>query len=343
MMQLLKQIKELFTGPNIKNSPNNLLKLQLQKINKQNHYYNHKKISIFLYKQIQIYMQIIPQVESEPILTNINIRIEKDSLQQQLDMLDQENLLLIQAMLGEMIYKDDKPKIQINGSFAYVSQKAWISNATVKENILFGLPFDQKKYDEAIKFSCLKEDIKILVKGDQTMIGEKGVSLSDKKLEFHQLEQFIAIVTVDVHVGKFIMYECLKGYLKEKTRILITHALNYCQYTDHVYLMDSGTIAEQGSFSDIKQHEQFKKVYQMFYKDAKNDEELQEQTNKVEQESVQELQLEKKQSSQTETPKIVANQDEIDELMLLEDRNKGSISFEILATYILEAFYLLYF
>ncbi|CAD8155775.1 unnamed protein product [Paramecium pentaurelia] len=287
----------------------------------------------------------LPQIESDPILKNINLRIEKGQFVAIVGDVGSGKSSLIQAMLGEMIYKEDKPRIQINGSFAYVSQKAWIQNATVKENILFGLPFDQTKYDEAIKFSCLKEDIKILVKGDQTMIGEKGVNLSGGQKARVSLARAIysncdiyllddPISAVDVHVGKFIIYECLNGYLKDKTRILVTHALNYCQYTDYVYLMDNGTIAEQGTFADIKQSEQFKKVYQKFYKDVKNDEESQEQINEVEQLPVSELKLEKKQSSQKETPTVPQNKDEIDELMLLEDRNKGSISFEILATYI---------
>ncbi|CAD8112763.1 unnamed protein product [Paramecium primaurelia] len=289
--------------------------------------------------------KIDPLVESEPILKNINIRIEKGQFVSIVGDVGSGKSSLIQAMLGEMIYKEDKPRIQINGSFAYVSQKAWIQNATVKENILFGLPFDQTKYDEAIKFSCLKEDIKILVKRDQTMIGEKGVNLSGGQKARVSLARAIysncdiyllddPISAVDVHVAKFIIYECLNGYLKEKTRILVTHALNCCQYTDYVYLMENGTIVEQGTFADIKQNQQFKNIYQKFYKDAKNDEESQEQLNDVEQVPISELILEKKQSSQKDTLAIPQNKDEIDELMLLEDRNKGSISFEILATYI---------
>ena len=78
-----------------------------------------------------------------------------------------------------MIYnKDDSPHIEINGNIAYVSQKAWIQNATVRNNILFGKDFNEEKYKEAIQYSCLEADIAILIKGDQTMIGEKGVNLS---------------------------------------------------------------------------------------------------------------------------------------------------------------------
>lgn len=59
------------------------------------------------------------------------------------------------------------------------------------------------------------------------------------------------ISAVDVHVGKYIMHNCLNGHLKNTTRILVTHALNYCQYTDYIYLMENGEIVESGTFNDI--------------------------------------------------------------------------------------------
>ena len=46
------------------------------------------------------------------------------------------------------------------------------------------------------------------------------------------------INAVDVNVGKAIIHDCLNGYLKDKTRILAIHALNYCQFTDYVYFFD---------------------------------------------------------------------------------------------------------
>ncbi|CAD8103784.1 unnamed protein product [Paramecium sonneborni] len=283
----------------------------------------------------------VQQVESESILKNINLRIEKGQFVAIVGDVGSGKSSLIQAIMGEMIYKENKPRIEINGSIAYVSQKTWIQNATVKDNILFGLPFDQIKYDEAIKFSCLNEDIKILVKGDQTMIGEKGVNLSGGQKARVSLARAIysncdiyllddPISAVDVHVGKFIINECLNGYLKQKTRILVTHALNYCLYTDYIYFINNGIIVEQGTFNKIKQNEHFNMVYQKFYKDGKKEEEQQEQKQVV----VQEVKLEKKQQFEEETVKQSQIKDQVDELMLLEDRNSGSISLDIILTYI---------
>ncbi len=89
---------------------------------------------------------------------------------------------LLYALIGEMRYYDDvannPPKMRISGSTALVNQKPWITNQTVKDNIVFGLPYDEKKYKECLQYSCLEPDLKVLTNGDSTMIGEKGVNLS---------------------------------------------------------------------------------------------------------------------------------------------------------------------
>ena len=70
------------------------------------------------------------------------------------------------------------PRVTINGDLAVVSQKPWIVNETLKNNILFGSQFDEKRYKEALQYSCLEPDLIILPNGDLTEIGEKGVNLS---------------------------------------------------------------------------------------------------------------------------------------------------------------------
>ncbi|KAF0708087.1 hypothetical protein AaE_013356 [Aphanomyces astaci] len=60
------------------------------------------------------------------------------------------------------------------GSVAYVSQQPFIQNATLRDNITFGLAFDHARYQTAIRVSSLLEDLKILPGGDLTEIGEKG-------------------------------------------------------------------------------------------------------------------------------------------------------------------------
>ena len=69
-------------------------------------------------------------------------------------------------------------EVLINGSIGYSTQQAWIQNCTLKENVLFGMNFDEKLYNDVIECCQLSDDLKILSDGDNTEIGEKGINLS---------------------------------------------------------------------------------------------------------------------------------------------------------------------
>lgn len=78
---------------------------------------------------------------------------------------------IMSALLGDM--QKLSGKVNICGSKAYVSQQAWIQNATLKSNILFGLPFNEDFYQQVVEACALKHDLKILPAHDETEIGEK--------------------------------------------------------------------------------------------------------------------------------------------------------------------------
>ena len=87
--------------------------------------------------------------------------------------LNERKSSFISALLGEM--HKFSGKININGLKAYVAQQAWIQNATLKNNILFGSSLDDEIYENIIEACALKSDLKILPAGDQTEIGEKVI------------------------------------------------------------------------------------------------------------------------------------------------------------------------
>ena len=146
---------------------------------------------------------------------------------------------LLYAILNEMTPDSDgKSQIIVNGSIAYAPQKPWIMSGTLKENITFNLPEDKKKLEQAIHYASLQDDLKILDKGLETQIGEKGTNLSGgqkarvslaralySNKDIYLLDDILS--AVDVDVGKFIMKETIMGYLKRKTVIMPTHAISY--------------------------------------------------------------------------------------------------------------------
>ena len=76
-----------------------------------------------------------------------------------------------------MTYCILKIQLQIQGTVAYVAQQAWIQNATLKDNILFGKPLNQAHYVKVVEACALEPDLKILPAGDMTEIGEKVMTL----------------------------------------------------------------------------------------------------------------------------------------------------------------------
>uniref|UniRef100_A0A8C6VQ71 ABC-type glutathione-S-conjugate transporter n=1 Tax=Naja naja TaxID=35670 RepID=A0A8C6VQ71_NAJNA len=145
---------------------------------------------------------------------------------------------LISAMLGEM--ENIKGHINIQGSMAYVPQQAWIQNATLKDNIIFGSTLDETRYQQVLEACALHPDLKLLPGGDLTEIGEKGINLSGGQKQRVSLAR--AVYTVDAHVGRHIF---------DKTRILVTHNLSFLAQVDDIVVLEAGTVTERGSYSTL--------------------------------------------------------------------------------------------
>ena len=154
--------------------------------------------------------------------------------------------------------------IQVNGSISYVPQISWILNNTLRENVVFMNPFDQELYDKVLKICALDDDLKVLPNGDLTEIGEKGINLSGGQKQrvslaracYSNSDIFVLddpLSAVDSHVGKHIFDKVIgpNGYLKNKTRILITHKIPLLKNVDRIIVLKDGRISEQGSYDEL--------------------------------------------------------------------------------------------
>ncbi|KAJ5146344.1 uncharacterized protein N7515_000908 [Penicillium bovifimosum] len=149
-------------------------------------------------------------------------------------------------------------------SVAYCAQEAWLVNATVKENIIFASPYDERRYRAVLKACALERDLAILDAGDQTLVGEKGISLSGGQKQRISLARAIyssgrhlllddCLSAVDSHTAKHIFRQALTGPLMlNRTCILVTHniALTVPQ-SDHVVVLENGRISAQGRPEDV--------------------------------------------------------------------------------------------
>lgn len=167
---------------------------------------------------------------------------------------------LLSAMAGTMVRTGGS--VQIGGELAYCGQP-WIQNATVEKNISFGNEFDKEWYKEVINACSLTRDFEILPGGDQTEVGERGITLSGGQKARINLARAVyrnadvillddVLSAVDAHVGKYILESCICGLLKDKTRILATHQLAMLENADRIIFLDSAGSVTIGTLDELR-------------------------------------------------------------------------------------------
>ncbi|XP_066521779.1 ATP-binding cassette sub-family C member 3 isoform X3 [Hoplias malabaricus] len=200
--------------------------------------------------------------KDQPALQNINLLVPQGSLLAVVGPVGCGKSSLVSALLGEMEKMDGQ--ISVRGSVAYVPQQAWIQNATVRDNILFGKPYVEQKYRCVLEACALTPDLEVLPGGDQTEIGEKGINLSGGQRQRVSLARALYSETdvyllddplsaVDAHVAKHIFDNVIgpEGALRGKTRILVTHGISFLPQVDNILVLVDGMVSEMGSYQDL--------------------------------------------------------------------------------------------
>uniref|UniRef100_A0A4W6BM69 ATP-binding cassette, sub-family C (CFTR/MRP), member 3 n=1 Tax=Lates calcarifer TaxID=8187 RepID=A0A4W6BM69_LATCA len=200
--------------------------------------------------------------EDPPVLHNINVMVPQGSLLAVVGHVGCGKSSLISALLGEM--EKLEGEVSIRGSVAYVPQQAWIQNATLRDNILFGKPYNEQKYRCVLEACALTPDLEVLPGGDMTEIGEKGINLSGGQRQRVSLARALysdtdvyllddPLSAVDAHVSKHIFDNLIgpEGVLKGKTRILVTHGISFLPQVDNIMVMVDGRVSEMGSHQEL--------------------------------------------------------------------------------------------
>ncbi|XP_029305645.1 LOW QUALITY PROTEIN: ATP-binding cassette sub-family C member 2 [Cottoperca gobio] len=201
--------------------------------------------------------------EAEPLLKNVSLDIKPGRLVAVVGAVGSGKSSLMSALLGEM--HTTKGFINIQGSLAFVPQQAWIQNATLRDNILFGSPHEEIRFQKVIEACALAPDLELLPGSDLTEIGEKGINLSGGQKQrvslaraaYSQADIYLLddpLSAVDSHVGKHLFEEVIgpKGLLKDKTRILVTHGVSFLPYVDEIVVLVDGVVSEVGSYNSLR-------------------------------------------------------------------------------------------
>jgi ATP-binding cassette subfamily C (CFTR/MRP) protein 1 len=242
---------------------------------------------------------------------------------------------LLAALAGDM--RKTSGEVVIGASRAFCPQYAWIQNATVRENIIFGKDFDQEWYDEVVDACALRADLDMLPAGDKTEIGERGITVSGGQKQRMNIARAIyfnadiilmddPLSAVDAHVGRHIMDNAICGLLKNKCRILATHQLHVLDRCDRIIWVEEGRVQAVDTFDKLMSENE---GFQQLMKSTKKEEEQADHEEEDAEEVAADVTNGKK-----EAKKTARRQKKAVALMQVEDRATKSVTWGVWIAYI---------
>lgn len=150
----------------------------------------------------------------------------------------------------------------MRGTIAYCAQSPWIQNASLRDNILFGRPYDKHRFAAVLRACALERDIELFPGGLECEIGERGINLSGGQKHRVSLARAVyrdadvyvlddPLSAVDVHVGKHIFEECIRGMLFRKTVVLTTHQSYVLPFADQVCVLENGKLTAAATYQTL--------------------------------------------------------------------------------------------
>ncbi|XP_033104385.1 ATP-binding cassette sub-family C member 9-like, partial [Anneissia japonica] len=297
----------------------------------------------------------------EPTLADISLEIPAGKLTMIVGAVGSGKSSVLAAMLGEMSTLSGN--VQWNrhkSTVSFAAQKAWLVNASLKENVLFGYCAESDRYDSVISSCALKPDIDILPAGDQTEIGEKGINLSGGQKQRISVARAMysyndvvilddPLSALDVHVGRQLFEEGIVGLLMNNCRtcLLVTHQVQYVENADWIIVMKDGRVQHQGTLDDIaKKDPELYSEWQTLIQESQ-----QKEKEKVDSENEDDVVVERRKLLRQVSRMSFASDDEGDvisvkkgvnednddktgKLIEKEERVKGSVGFTMYGNYI---------
>ncbi|XP_030756720.1 probable multidrug resistance-associated protein lethal(2)03659 [Sitophilus oryzae] len=198
---------------------------------------------------------------SDETLHNISLNVNPGQLLAIIGPVGSGKSSLINVILGELSIRNGY--MELNGKISFASQEPWLFYGNVRQNILFGEEFDEERYEQVVQVCALKSDFNLLPYGDKTLVGERGKALSGgqkarvnlarciyKKADVYLLDDPLS--AVDANVGKHLFESCIRDYLRDKIRILVTHQLQYLQGAQKIIIMNDGQIQMEGNYKELQ-------------------------------------------------------------------------------------------
>ncbi|XP_038683758.1 putative ABC transporter C family member 15 [Tripterygium wilfordii] len=197
---------------------------------------------------------------SSPTLHGIHLKVKRGMKVAICGTVGSGKSSLLSCVIGEISKLSGT--VKISGTKAYVPQSPWILTGNIRDNILFGHPYDSAKYDRTVKACALIKDFELFSHGDLTEIGERGINMSGGQKQRIQIARAVyqdadiyllddPFSAVDAHTGTQLFHECLMGILKDKTILYVTHQVEFLPAAELIVVMQNGRIAQAGTFEEL--------------------------------------------------------------------------------------------
>lgn len=198
-------------------------------------------------------------LKNQPILHNINLHFGP-GLYAVCGPVGSGKSTLLKALLNDLIIVNGK--LNVTGSCSYASQDPWLFPGTIRENILFGLPYDIERYNNVVSICGLKRDFEILPDADSTLVNDRGLNLSKgqqarvnlaraiyKESDIYLLDSPLS--ALDATVSRQIFQNCVRGFLKKKVCIVVMHQIQFLKEANKILLIKDGRLECQGTFDEL--------------------------------------------------------------------------------------------
>ena len=203
-----------------------------------------------------------------PTLQGVNLEVREGELLAVVGATGVGKSSLCAAMLGEMVrVSGSLSGSVVGGVIAYAAQSAWILNATVKENILFGEAWDAERYARVVCVAQLEQDMVQLPHGDATEIGERGITLSGGQKQRVAVARAAyarsamcilddVLSALDPEVASKVFEQCIVDHMSDATRVLVTNRIDLAKHCDRIVMLQSdadgvGFVADVGSHDEL--------------------------------------------------------------------------------------------
>jgi ATP-binding cassette, subfamily C (CFTR/MRP), member 1 len=193
-------------------------------------------------------------------LSNVNVDIKAGELVMIVGTVGSGKSSLLMSVLNEI------PKLEgsltVKGKLSLIQQNAWITNSSLRDNILFGAKYEKRRYKEVLRVCGLEPDIENFDDGDQIMIGERGINLSGGQKTRVGLARAVysksdiilldcPLAAVDSHVGDHIFNKCIKEYLSERCRLFATNQTHRLSDADKIIVLENGKVVAYGKYNEL--------------------------------------------------------------------------------------------